>query len=209
VSAPFIRGIAAGVGPAAGKTFALTQQTDVCYNAIASREREGVPALRVLGIDPGLGTTGYGVVELVAGAPLIREAGTVRTRRGDALPERLRTLYEGISEVIRDCHPEVIALEDLYTEYQFPRTALLMAHARGAICLAAALQAIRVVSFAPSEVKSAVVGFGRASKEQVQGTVQRVLGLSQPPHPNDVADALALALTGCYREGSPLQARER
>ena len=164
--------------------------------------------LRVLGIDPGLGTTGYGVVEIAAGAPRICEAGTVRTRREDALPERLRALYEGISEVIRDCHPEVIALEDLYTEYS-PATALLMAHARGAICLAAAHQAIPVISYAPSEVKSAVVGSGRASKEQVQGTVQRVFGLSQPPHPNDVADALALALTGCYRQGSPLRTRER
>lgn len=165
--------------------------------------------MRVLGIDPGLGTTGYGVVEMGEGAPRLCEAGTVRTRSADALPDRLRTLYEGVCEVIRDCTPDVIALEDLYSEYRFPRTALLMAHARGAICLAAAHQGVRVVSYAASEVKNAVVGSGRASKEQVQGTVQRIFSLGSPPHPNDVADALALALTGCYREGGPLRVRRK
>ena len=84
-----------------------------------------------------------------------------------------------------------------------------MAHARGAVCLAAAHQGVPVVSFAPAEVKNAVVGSGRASKVQVQGTVQRVFGLAEPPHPNDVADALALAITGCYRQGSPLKVEER
>lgn len=160
--------------------------------------------MRVLGIDPGVGTTGYGVVEVVGGAPRLCEAGTVRTRERDPLPQRLKVLYDGICEVIRDCQPELMALEDLYTEYRFPRTALLMAHARGTVCLAAAHLDVPVVSYAPGEVKNAVVGFGRASKVQVQGTVQRIFGLLEPPRPNDVADAIALALTGCYRQGSRL-----
>ncbi len=164
--------------------------------------------MRVLGIDPGLGTTGYGVVDLGDGKLCLREAGTVRTRRDDPMPERLRTLYAGICEVIRDCRPELVALEDLYSEYRFPRTALLMAHARGTICLAVAHSDVPLMSFAPREVKNAVVGFGNASKEQVQGAVQRLFGLDEPPRPNDVADALALAVTGCYRQGSPLVVRE-
>ena len=165
--------------------------------------------MRVLGIDPGLGTTGYGVVELAGSAPRLQEAGTVRTRARGPLPQRLKSLYAGICEVIRDCQPDLVALEDLYTEYRFPRTALLMAHARGTICLAAAHLEVPVVSYTPGEVKNAVVGSGRASKLQVQGTVQRIFGLPAPPEPNDVADALALALTGCYRGGNPLVVGER
>ena len=165
--------------------------------------------MRVLGIDPGLGTTGYGLVELERTGLRLCEAGTVRTRAGDPLPQRLAVLFEGIQEVIRDCRPDLIALEDLYSEYRFPRTALLMAHARGTVCLAAAQAEVRLVSYAPAEVKSAVVGSGKASKVQVQGTVQRMFGLSDPPQPNDVADALALAITGCYRQGSPLLVKAR
>jgi crossover junction endodeoxyribonuclease RuvC len=134
----------------------------------------------------------------------LREAGTVRSRATDPLPRRLVTLYDGVSEVIRDSHPELIAIEELYSEYRFPRTALLMAHARGAICLAAAHLDVPVVGYPPSEVKNAVAGFGRASKEQMQQTVQRIFGLPAPPQPNDVADALALAITGCYRRGNRL-----
>jgi crossover junction endodeoxyribonuclease RuvC len=90
-------------------------------------------------------------------------------------------------------------LEDLYTEYAFPRTALLMAHARGVICLAARQGRVPVVSLAPAEVKRAVTANGRAGKEQVARCVQRLLGLPDTPHPSHVADALALAVTGLLR----------
>ncbi|MBI3946483.1 MAG: crossover junction endodeoxyribonuclease RuvC [Armatimonadetes bacterium] len=173
------------------------------------RQGRGAAGMRVLGIDPGLGTTGYGVVELTESGLRLCEAGTVRTRPRDPLPERLRALYEGISEVIRECRPAVIALEGLYSEYRFPRTAILMAHARGAVCLAAAHLDVPVASYPPAQVKNAVVGVGNASKAQVQGTVQRMFALADPPSPNDVADALALAVTGCYRQGNPLVVNAR
>jgi crossover junction endodeoxyribonuclease RuvC len=124
------------------------------------------------------------------------------------MPLRLASLYEGVCAVIRECRPDRVALEDLYSEYRFPRTAIMMGHARGVVCLAAAHLGVPVVSYAPAEVKNAVVGSGRASKEQVQGTVQRIFGLPKLPTPNDVADALALAITGCYRSGNPLLERE-
>jgi crossover junction endodeoxyribonuclease RuvC len=142
--------------------------------------------VRVLGVDPGLGCTGYGLVESQAGRLRIREAGAIRSQARAELPDRLAQIHAAI-------------LEELYSEYDFPRTALLMAHARGAICLAAAQHQIPVWGFPPSEVKNAVVGHGRASKEQVQEMVQRLFGLPQRPTPNDVADALAIAVTGVYR----------
>lgn len=145
------------------------------------------------------------MVELSGAGLRLCEAGTVRSRESDPLPQRLKAIYEGISEVIRECKPELMALEDLYSEYRFPRTALLMAHARGAVCLAAGHLEVPVVSYAPGEVKNAVVGFGRASKVQVQETMQRLFGLAAPPQPNDVADALALAVAGCYRNRSQAQ----
>ena len=157
--------------------------------------------MRILGIDPGLGTTGYGIVEQGEAGLRIREAGTVRSRRTDELPQRLLTIYTGIYEILKEFGPEGIALEDLYTEYKFPRTALIMAHARGAVCLAAAQAAVPVWSFAAREVKNAVVGYGNASKEQVQDMIQQLFGLEERPRPNDVADAIALAVTGIYRSG--------
>ena len=158
--------------------------------------------VRVLGVDPGLGCTGYGLVEGLAGRLRIREAGAIRSQAKAALPERLAQIHAAIAEVLEEFRPDALALEELYSEYNFPRTALLMAHARGAICLAAAQQKIPVWGFPPSEVKNAVVGHGRASKEQVQEMVQRLFGLPRRPTPNDVADALAIAITGVYRARS-------
>jgi crossover junction endodeoxyribonuclease RuvC len=165
--------------------------------------------MRVLGVDPGLGVTGYGVVESVEGAvgdarqpPRVLEAGAIRGRREADLPARLLLIHKELRAILEEFHPDAVALEDLFASYRFPRSALLMAHARGTICLAAAQACVPVWSFAPSEVKNAVVGYGKASKEQVQEMVQRLFGLERRPRPHDVADALALALTGLHRAGS-------
>ncbi len=155
--------------------------------------------VRVLGIDPGLGCTGYGLVESQAGRLSIREAGAIRSQAKAELPIRLQQIHAAVAEVLAEFQPDAVALEELYSEYDFPRTALLMAHARGAICLAAAQHGVPVWGFPPSEVKNAVVGHGRASKEQVQEMVQRLFCLPRRPTPNDVADALAIAVTGIYR----------
>jgi crossover junction endodeoxyribonuclease RuvC len=100
--------------------------------------------------------------------------------------------------------PSLVVLEDLYTEYKFPRTALLMAHARGVICLAARQHDAAVLALAPAEVKRAIAANGAASKAQIQVCVQRLLGLATVPRPSHVADALALALTGLSRRGGRL-----
>jgi len=120
------------------------------------------------------------------------------------LESRVQLIYDGVDGVLRAHSPGLLVLEDLYTEYRFPRTALLMAHARGVICLAARQRDVTVLALAPAEVKRAITANGAASKGQIQTGVQRLLGLAAAPRPSHVADALALALTGLSRRGAGL-----
>lgn len=159
------------------------------------------PGARILGVDPGLHLTGYAVLEVGALAPKVCEAGVIRSkdRAATRLAQRIRTLYRGIVEVIEQYRPQVVVVEQLYAHYQHPRTAILMGHARGAILLAAAQCDLPVVSYNATRIKRTVTGNGRASKDQVQRTIQRELGLAKLPEPADVADALAVAL--CHYHG--------
>jgi crossover junction endodeoxyribonuclease RuvC len=150
--------------------------------------------VRVLGIDPALRTTGYGVVEGTRRSVRLIEAGIVAPPPRNTLESRLRALHAGIEEVIAQTSPESIVIEELYTSYRNPLTAILMAHARGVLCLAAAQAGIEVRTLGHAHVKRALVGSGSARKEQVNAMVTQLLGLRAAPKPNDVSDALALAL---------------
>jgi crossover junction endodeoxyribonuclease RuvC len=151
----------------------------------------------ILGIDPGLNITGYGVIDVSTGKVRLLEAGVVRSRAGE-LALKVREIYDGVREVIEMFSPEVMAMEELYTHYDRPTTAILMGHARGCICLAAAQSGIEVVSYGATKVKKLLTGSGRATKDQMQRAIKLELGLDQYPDPPDVADALALALCHLY-----------
>jgi crossover junction endodeoxyribonuclease RuvC len=155
-------------------------------------------ATRVIGIDPGLNATGYGIVERCPSGVVLLEAGLIRLPRSanNNLPDRLHLLFEGLREVFADFHPQALVLEEVYSHADYPRTSILMGHARGVICLAARLESIPVISISAKRIKQAVTGNGNASKSQVQRAVQSVFSLGCVPHPPDVADALAAAL--CY-----------
>lgn len=155
-------------------------------------------ATRVIGIDPGLNLTGYGVIECLGNDVRLLEAGVIRLPRseGNNLAIRLESLFSELREVIDDFHPQTMCLEEVYSHADYPRTAILMGHARGVICLAARLAKIPVHSFSARRIKQAVTGNGNASKQQVQRSVQQHFRLHQIPHPSDVADALAAAM--CY-----------
>ncbi|MCS6801595.1 MAG: crossover junction endodeoxyribonuclease RuvC [Chloroflexota bacterium] len=151
---------------------------------------------RIVGVDPGLGTTGYGVIAVRGATIELVEGGTIRpANRRAPIEQRLATIFGDISALLREMQPVVVAIEDVYTRYERPRTAILMGHARGVIALAAGLANIPVEAYTASQVKRALTGEGRASKGQVQRAVAEVLGLPRVPEPPDVADALALALT--------------
>lgn len=149
--------------------------------------------MRILGVDPGLNTTGYGVLEISGRKPKLVEAGVVRSKTTGSMPEKVCEIYDGISEVLASLKPEVLAMEKLYSHYDRPTTAILMGHARGVICLAAAEAGIEVVDYAATQVKKTLTGNGRAPKNQMQLAIQRELNLTTLPEPPDVADALAIA----------------
>jgi len=159
--------------------------------------------LVILGVDPGTAVTGYGVVvRSDDGAVALQECGVIRTQPKAPLAERLRDIYEGVLDVMERHRPEAVAVEGVFFGKNV-RSAVVLGHARGAILLAAALHDVSVAEYPPAEVKSAVVGAGRATKEQVGLMVQRLLRLKAPPKPHDAADAVAVALCHCYRGFGP------
>jgi len=157
-------------------------------------------AVRVLGIDPGLNITGYGVLEWCGTSLRVCEAGVVRGKTKTSLPARVAEIFEGVRDIIAELSPTVVAVEQLYSHYERPRTAILMGHARGVICLAAAQAGLEVINYPASTVKKTLTGNGRAPKIQMQQAIQRELRLTSLPEPADVADALAIALCHYYRQ---------
>jgi crossover junction endodeoxyribonuclease RuvC len=154
--------------------------------------------MKVLGIDPGLNITGYGVLEFAEGQPRLIEAGVVRGKSGGTLAERVQEIHDGVVEVIGTLKPQVLAIEELYAHYERPTTAILMGHARGVILLAAAEANIPVESYRATQIKKTITGNGHAAKWQIQEAIRRELNLEKLPEPPDVADALAIALCHCY-----------
>lgn len=175
-----------------------------------SGEGPGDPPLQpvVLGIDPGTAVTGYGVVlRRGGGVVTLLECGIIRTSPHTPLPDRIREIYEGVCELLVRFDPWAVAVEDVF-QGKNVRSALTLGHARGAILLAASLQGRAIAEYTPSEIKSAVAGTGRATKEQVAFMVQQQLRLKQPPSPSDAADGVAAALCHCLVGGAPRLGRE-
>jgi crossover junction endodeoxyribonuclease RuvC len=161
---------------------------------------------RILGVDPGLQITGYAIVEVGPQRPIVCEAGLIRGTEGRTpadMAQRVRSVYDSIVEILDQFRPQVVVVEQLYAHYEHPRTAILMAHARGVIFLAAAQRDLPVISYNATRVKKTITGNGRAPKDQVQRTIQRELGLARLPEPPDVADALAVALCHYYLQKLP------
>ncbi len=150
--------------------------------------------MRILGIDPGLQVTGYGLIDQQADGCRLVEGGVIRSDSKCELAVRLQQIYAGLVQMLAELQPDIIVVEDLYSKYRHPRTAILMGHARGVIYLAAAQQGIPVCAYPASLVKKAMVGYGRATKSQVAAMVCQRLHLRTAPTPADVTDALALAL---------------
>lgn len=156
---------------------------------------------RILGIDPGLRITGYGVVELKRTSiePVLVEAGVIRLNGKLSMEDRLAQLHAELSELIVNLKPTRVAVEKLYAHYKHPRTAILMGHARGVILLAARQHDLIIEHLPSTLVKKSITGYGHASKEQMQRAVQAQCRLAALPEPPDVADAIAIALTAGRR----------
>jgi len=150
--------------------------------------------LRILGIDPGLRITGYGAIACEAGEPRLIEAGIITPDVKAPLEQRLGELHRELCAVLDATKPDVMVVEELWSGYKNPTTAVLMGHARGVLCLAAHSKGVAVRHLVHTLVKRALVGSGGATKDQVKRMVMQQLHLVTTPEPDDVSDALALAL---------------
>lgn len=159
---------------------------------------EGTRSSLYLGVDPGLNRTGYALLRRTAQRPVLIEGGVIRSTKAKSLADRVHEIGQGIREVIAEFHPEAMAIEQIFSLSKNPKTAVLMAHARGAILFAAAEAAVPIMHYTPRQIKKLLTGSGAASKEQVQQAIQRELQLKKILEPNDVADASAIALCHYY-----------
>ena len=150
--------------------------------------------MRILGIDPGLKVCGYACLEATGTETRLIEAGVFDTKNSEPIEQRLNAIAGDVQALVKKFAPDAVAVEELYSHYAHPKTAILMAHARGVILQKCAEVSIEVRSFSATRIKKSTTGNGRASKEQVQRAVQTILSLPELPEPNDVADAIAVTL---------------
>ena len=147
----------------------------------------------ILGVDPGSIATGYGLIKSNRSRNILIDCGVIKTDSKKSLPEKLRQIFEGLSQIIAQKRPDELAIEETFYSKN-AKSALVMGQARGAAILAAACAKMSVWEYSPKEVKCSIVGRGNASKLQVQYMVKNLLGLKNLPQPQDAADALAVAL---------------
>ena len=150
--------------------------------------------MRIIGIDPGLLATGYGVVDIKGRAVTVLEAGTVEPNPKQAFEDRLLKIHQHINTILQTHQPDIVVLEKLYSHAKHPATAPILAHVRGVICLSAAQQKTKLVEQSVKRIRKALMGNGNATKAQTQEFVKRVLNIKSPGFKLDASDALALAL---------------
>ena len=147
----------------------------------------------ILGIDPGVATVGFGIINESGGAQKLRRYGVVTTPPGMRLALRLTQIRNDISELIATFKPDAMAVEELFFNTNL-KTAVAVAHGRAAVILAGEEHGVPMFEYTPLQVKKAVVGYGHATKKQVMDMVRRLLSMDEPPKPDDAADALAMAI---------------
>lgn len=158
--------------------------------------------MRILGIDPGIRCTGYGLISIDSGQPHLVDYGTIKPPPAATMGERLAVIYDDLAQLIDMTHPDEFAIEEAFHGVN-ARSALILGQSRGAALVCAAHHHLPIGQYAPRRVKIATTGSGRATKEQVQYMVQRILGIDQPPTPLDASDALAVAI--CHHQSLRLE----
>lgn len=156
--------------------------------------------MKILGIDPGIATVGFGVIEYDGNVFKVIEYGAVTSPAHTPMPIRLKMVYDDMSYIVNKYCPDEVAIEELFFNTNV-KTAISVGQARGVLILAAANKEIPVFEYTPLQVKQAVVGYGRAEKSQVQQMVKAILNLKEVPKPDDTADALAIAICHAHSRG--------
>ncbi len=155
----------------------------------------------ILGIDPGYAIVGYGLIEYIGNRFRVHDYGSIQTKAGVPTNERLKIIYDSMSELIARHKPDAMAVEELFFNTN-SKTAIVVAEARGIILLSAINAGLDIAEYTPLQVKQAVTGYGRADKNQVQQMTKALLGLDKVPKPDDTADALAIAICHAHSAGS-------
>ncbi len=150
--------------------------------------------MRILGIDPGTGILGFGVIDHDGREPVLVDAGVIRTPTHQPLPQRLVTIYEELTEIFETHQPHALSVEKLFFARNVT-TAISVSHARGIVLLLGQQRQIPIFEYTPMQIKQAVTGYGKADKKQIQEMVRMILRLKEVPKPDDAADALAAAIT--------------
>lgn len=150
--------------------------------------------MRIIGLDPGTATTGYGIIDVVEGEPHVVTWGTIRTSSDSETTHRLQAIYQELSSLLKEYEPDTAAVEEVFFGRNIT-TAISVGQARGVLLLALANAGLSVAEYSPPKIKDAVTGYGKADKHQVQLMVRNLLHLDETPRPDDAADGLAVALT--------------
>lgn len=149
--------------------------------------------MRIIGIDPGTGILGFGVIDVINGKVKMVDAGVITTPAHTPLPDRLEEIYDGLTGIIQDTKPSVMAIEKLFFAKNVT-TAMSVSHARGVAMLTGKQANLQIEEYTPLQIKQTITGYGKADKKQVQEMVRIQLGLTEVPKPDDCADALAAAI---------------
>ena len=155
--------------------------------------------MRILGIDPGIATIGFGVVDSGKSSQRLVQCGVITTPAHTGLSSRLEQIYDDMLQILELYKPDAVSVEELFFNTNIT-TGISVAHGRGVILLACKKSGVRIYEYTPLQVKQAVVGYGRAEKSQIMDMVKRICNLPEPPKPDDAADAVALAL--CHARSS-------
>jgi len=158
--------------------------------------------MRILGLDPGTATIGFGIIETGRQKHRLLDYGCIKTAAGLPLNIRLKQIYEDLQTIVKEWKPQAVAIEELFFSKNV-KSAIQVAHARGAMMQQLALGSHQIAEYKPQQVKEAVCGYGKAEKRQVQKMVQLILEMEEMPHPDDAADALALAI--CHANSLKMQ----
>lgn len=156
--------------------------------------------MRILGIDPGTATIGFGVIEYHEDQCTLLDYGCIKTEKQFALPERLRQIHQDLESLLKEWKPETVAIEDIFFSKNV-KTAIQVAQARGAILQQFASKQLSIGEYKPQQIKEAVCGYGKAEKKQIQKMVQLILKMDETPEPDDAADALAIAICHAHQLG--------
>ncbi len=164
--------------------------------------------MRIIGIDPGTGILGFGIIEATSGKPKLVDGGVIRTPAKEDDAKRLQTIYEELTDIIAASQPEYMAVEKLFFA-QNVTTAMTVAQARGVVLLAGRQAQLEIHEYTPLQIKQALTGYGRAEKKQIQEMVRVILKLKTAPSPDDCADAFAAAITHLMMTQNPIQSSSR